>query len=142
MCSSDLSNEQIHEHLWLFSISSKKLQEQLNNSNSSKQNQIVVTCETHHWISTPYSPKVICVKIIKPKKRRCVADLARVKVPHIIKRWGIHVECICCPTKSGITCFPFPSARHGGCSSSVTYDTNSPPFQSFFPTSLWFEYVS
>ena len=54
-----MSNEQIHEHLWLFSISSQKLQEQLNNSHSSEQNRVVVTCETHHWISTPYSPMVI-----------------------------------------------------------------------------------
>ena len=61
---------------------------------------------------------------------------------HPYKKVGIHVECTCCLMKSGITCFPFPSTRHGGCSSSVTYDTNSPPSQSFFPTSLWFEYVS
>ncbi|KAK7843752.1 disease resistance protein rpp5 [Quercus suber] len=122
-----ISKEQINDHLWLFSISTQKLQEQLSNSNSSKQNHIVVTCETHHWISTPYSPKVICVTILKSKRSRRGTDAARVKVPHIIKRWGIH------------------SARHGGCSSSVTYDTNSLPFQSFFPTScglnieLWFE---
>ncbi|KAK7816571.1 hypothetical protein CFP56_043914 [Quercus suber] len=54
--------------------------EQLNNSNSSKQNHIVVTCETHHWISTPYSPKVICVTILKSKRSRRGTDAARVKV--------------------------------------------------------------
>ena len=81
-------NEQIHEHLWLFSISSKKLQEQLNNSNSSKQNHIVVTCETRHWISTPYSPKVICVTILKSKRSRRGTDAARVKSSPYHKKVG------------------------------------------------------
>ena len=77
------SKEQIHDHLWLFSISSQKLQEQLNNSNSSKQNQIVVTCETHHWISTPYSPKVICVTILKSKRSRRGTDAGLMQ--HVFK---------------------------------------------------------
>ena len=77
------SKEQIHDHLWLFSISSQKLQEQLNNSNSSKQNHIVVTCETHHWISTPYSPKVICVTILKSKRSRRGTDAGLMQ--HVFK---------------------------------------------------------
>ena len=98
-----ISNDQIHDHLWLFSISSQKLQEQLN----------------------------ICLKEFNDFNMHwCL-----MAVPPIIKRWGIHVECICCPEKSGIACLPFSSARRGGCSSSVTYDTNSLPFQSVFPTS-------
>ena len=36
---------------------------------------------------------------------------------HPYKKVGIHVECTCCPMKYGITCFPFSSTRHGGCSS-------------------------
>ena len=90
-----ISNEQIHEHLWLFSISSKKLQEQLNNSHSSERNRVVVTCETHHWIRTPYSPIVI-ICFTKFRGRHLTSA-----VPLIIERWGVHVECICCPEKSG-----------------------------------------
>ena len=56
---------------------------------SSERNHVVVTCETHHWISTPYSPMVI-ICFTKLRGRHLTSD-----VPPIIERWGVHVECIC-----------------------------------------------
>ena len=49
----------------------------------------------------------------------------------VIKRWGVHVECICCSHKSGISYSPFQSAK-----SSSVHDNSKPlPLLALFPSS-------
>ncbi|KAF3959007.1 hypothetical protein CMV_016138 [Castanea mollissima] len=77
------------DHLWIFSLSNKKLQDQLNKSNPFEQNYVEVTCEMKDWVKN------------HPR------------------RWGVRVECICCSQKSDVIQLPSPSATHSCGSSSV-----------------------
>ena len=69
-------------NLWLFSKSIQFLQKHLNDSNPAERNHFEVTYKTIVYGSKPQNPKVI-------------------------KRWGVHVECICPPLE-----FSIPNAIH------------------------------
>ena len=81
--------DEFSDHLWIFSLSNKKLQDQLNKSNPSEQNYVEVTCEMKDWVKN------------RPR------------------RWGVRVECICCSQKSDVFQLPSPSATHSCGSSSI-----------------------
>ena len=102
--------------LWLFSRSQRELQKHFSDSNLLEQNQVEVICKIEKWnkISSSYEP-------INPKGS--------------LKRWGVHVKCICCHQKSSTPYLPFLSAIDGGRSSFVPDDTNSQHLQPLFPTS-------
>ena len=68
--------------LWFFSRSIQSLQKHLNDSNPAERNHFEVTYKTIVYGSKPQNPKVI-------------------------KRWGVHVECICPPRE-----FSIPNAIH------------------------------
>ena len=73
-------------NLWLFSESIRFLEKHLNDSNPAERNHFEVTYEIHFEGSKPRNPTVI-------------------------KRWGVHVECICPPRE-----FSIPNAIHDdGC---------------------------
>ena len=63
--------DELSDHLWIVSLTNKRLQDQLNKSNPSEQNYVEVICETKHlderWIGLKTNPR----------------------------GWGIGVECIC-----------------------------------------------
>ncbi|KAK7837199.1 putative disease resistance protein rpp1, partial [Quercus suber] len=86
------------------------------------------------WVGWEIPKITLCIAFGPEEAHRSGLFFIRFTFPSMVVKRNT-IKCTCCPTKSGITCFPFPSARHGGCSSSVTYDTNALPFQSFFPTS-------
>ena len=69
--------------LWLLTLSHRKLQKYMSDSNLSEQNEVKVICRIEEWneISSSYEP-------INPKG--------------LIQRMWVHVECICCPHISGI----------------------------------------
>ena len=69
-------------NLWLFSKSIQFLQKHLNDSNPAEWNHFEVTYKIHFDGPKPQNPKVI-------------------------KRWGVHVECICPPQE-----FSIPNAIH------------------------------
>ena len=57
-----ISNEQIHDHLWLFSTSSQTLQEQLNNSHLLRAQ--VVAGQVGSLKIGSYGVSLICAKIV------------------------------------------------------------------------------
>ena len=71
---------------------------------------------------------------IKPKRchrRHWPSYKPRPQNPTVIKRWVVHVECICCPHKSGISYSPFQSAK-----STSVHDNSKPlPLLALFPSS-------
>ena len=69
-------------HLWLFSISHRRLQQHLNESNISEQNHIEIICEINQWSTSSSSETG--------------------NLTDIIKSFEIHVECLCCPQKSRV----------------------------------------
>ncbi|KAK7837198.1 putative wrky transcription factor 19 [Quercus suber] len=86
------------------------------------------------WVGCEIPKITLCIAFGPEEAHRSGLFFIRFTFPSMVVKRNT-IKCTCCPTKSGITRFPFPSARHGGCSSFVTFDTNSLPFQSFFPTS-------
>ena len=72
---SDFELDDVSDTLWVFSRSHLKLQKLLNESNPSDYNHVEVTYE---WGEGTYDP------------------------PFEIRRWGVKVECICCPQISSI----------------------------------------
>ncbi len=99
----------------------RALQNKFNDSNPFEHNHINVICKIKEWSNTSYS--------LEPRN-----------LTAIIKGLAVHVECICCPRKSGTLYSPLPSARHGGRSSSVPDNTEPSTLQPFFPTS-WHSYM-
>jgi hypothetical protein len=74
--------KEIPDHLWLFSISHRRLQQHLNESNISEQNHIEIICEINQWSTSSSSETG--------------------NLTDIIKSFEVHVECLCCPQKSGV----------------------------------------
>lgn len=95
------------DHLWLFSLSHRKLQKYLSDPYLSEQNDVKIICKIEEWneISSSYEP-------INPTG--------------FIRGMWVHVKCICCPHKSGIPNLPFLSAMD---------DIESPLVLTPFPTS-------
>ena len=79
---SDFQLKDVSDTLWVFSRSHLKLQKLLNESNPSDYNHVEVTYE---WGEGTYGE---------------VMD--RNDPPYEIRRWGVKVECICCPQISSI----------------------------------------
>ena len=108
--------EEISSHLWLVPLCHSFLQNHLDNSYPSEQNHVEFVYE------------------IRPKRyhrRHCPSYKPRPKNPMVVKRWGVHVECICCSRKAGISYFPFQSAK-----SSSVHDNSKPlPLLALFPSS-------
>ncbi|XP_030961959.1 TMV resistance protein N-like [Quercus lobata] len=108
--------EENSSYLWLVPSCRSFLQNHLDVSYPSEQNHVEFVYE------------------IKPKRyhrRHCPFYKPRPQNPTVIKRWGVHVECICCPHKSGISYFPFQSAK-----SSSVHDNSRPlPLLALFPSS-------
>ena len=108
--------EENSNHLWLVPLCRSFLQNHLDDSYPSEQNHVELVYE------------------IKPKRyhrRHCPSYKPRPQNPTVIKRWGVHVECICCSHISGISYFPFQSAK-----SSSVHDNSKPlPLLSLFPSS-------
>ena len=81
--------DELSDHLWIVSLTNKRLQDQLNKSNPSELNYVEVICEMKD------------------------------RVNNHPKRWGVRVECICCSQKSDVFQLPSSSATHCCGSSSV-----------------------
>ena len=78
--------------LWFFSRSIQSLQKHLNDSNPAERNHFEVTYEIHFRGSDDDDDEVTQIQPQNPK---------------VIKRWGVHVECICPPLE-----FSIPNANH------------------------------
>ncbi|XP_030932401.1 TMV resistance protein N-like isoform X2 [Quercus lobata] len=87
---------ELSDHLWIFSLSNYELQKRLNESNPSELNYVEVICEIKGMGS-------VVMDWVKNHPRR----------------WGVHVECICCSQKSDVFHLPSPSARHNCCGSDM-----------------------
>ncbi|KAK9992225.1 hypothetical protein SO802_027210 [Lithocarpus litseifolius] len=75
------------ERLWLLTLSHRKLQKYLSDSNLSEQNEVKVMCKIERWnrISSSYEP---------------------MNPTGFLPRMWVRVECICCPDKSSIPILP------------------------------------
>lgn len=110
------SFEENSSHLWLVPSCHSVLQKHLDDSYPSEQNHVEFVYE---------------IKPDRYHRRHCPSYKPRPQNPTVIKRWGVHVECICCPHKSGISYSPFLSAM----SSSVHENSKPPPLLALFPSS-------
>ena len=86
-----ISNFRLHDVsdiLWVFSRSNLKLQKLLNESNPSDYNHVEVTYEWGEVIDDEVTDDEV---------------IDRNDPPYEIRRWGVKVECICCPQKSSVS---------------------------------------
>ncbi|XP_030928736.1 TMV resistance protein N-like isoform X2 [Quercus lobata] len=71
--------DELSDHLWIVSLSNKRLQDQLNKSSPSERNYVEVICEMKRLDTTTGWPQYVVVDWIKNHPRG----------------WGVDVKCIC-----------------------------------------------